>query len=120
MTPLDDPTRLPSRDLMCIDCKSFYASVEAISRAVRYLFEQHWAGEPLRHVAVRVSKVSNPETAQLSIFETADKTEARDALELTMDKIRAKLGYTAIFRASSKLDGGTAIARSGLVGGHAK
>ncbi|MBB1169173.1 ImpB/MucB/SamB family protein, partial [Lactobacillus paracasei] len=25
-TPLDDPTRLPVHDIMCIDCKSFYAS----------------------------------------------------------------------------------------------
>ncbi len=32
-TPLDDPRRLPVRDIMCIDCKSFYASVEAIRRA---------------------------------------------------------------------------------------
>lgn len=31
-TPLDDPTRLPVHDIMCIDCKSFYASVEAIRR----------------------------------------------------------------------------------------
>ncbi len=33
MTPLDDPARLPERDIMCIDCKSFYASVEAIRRS---------------------------------------------------------------------------------------
>lgn len=32
VTPLDDPTRLPIHDIMCIDCKSFYASVEAIRR----------------------------------------------------------------------------------------
>ncbi|KRK72889.1 Y-family DNA polymerase [Lacticaseibacillus nasuensis] len=32
-TPLDDPRRLPSHDIMCIDCKSFYASVEAIRRS---------------------------------------------------------------------------------------
>lgn len=32
MTPLDDPSRLPSRDIMCVDCKSFYASCEAIRR----------------------------------------------------------------------------------------
>ncbi|MCI1892739.1 MAG: Y-family DNA polymerase [Schleiferilactobacillus perolens] len=31
-TPLDDLSRLPSHDVMCIDCKSFYASVEAIRR----------------------------------------------------------------------------------------
>ena len=32
MTPLDDPSRLPVRDMMCIDCKSFFASTEAIRR----------------------------------------------------------------------------------------
>lgn len=32
-TPFDDPSRLPVRDIMCIDCKSFYASTEAIRRA---------------------------------------------------------------------------------------
>ncbi|MFD1471014.1 Y-family DNA polymerase [Companilactobacillus mishanensis] len=33
VTPFDDPSRLPYRDIMCIDCKSFYASTEAIRRA---------------------------------------------------------------------------------------
>lgn len=33
ITPFDDPSRLPIRDIMCIDCKSFYASTEAIRRA---------------------------------------------------------------------------------------
>jgi DNA polymerase V len=33
VTPFDDPSRLPIRDIMCIDCKSFYASTEAIRRA---------------------------------------------------------------------------------------
>jgi len=32
MTPLDDESRLPERDIMCIDCKSFFASTEAIRR----------------------------------------------------------------------------------------
>lgn len=31
-TPLDDVSRLPVHDIMCIDCKSFYASTEAIRR----------------------------------------------------------------------------------------
>lgn len=33
ITPYDDPSRLPVKDIMCIDCKSFYASTEAIRRA---------------------------------------------------------------------------------------
>ncbi len=32
-TPLSDPYRLPVHDILCIDCKSFYASTEAIKRA---------------------------------------------------------------------------------------
>lgn len=32
--PLSDPTALPRRDFMCIDCKSFYASTEAIKRGI--------------------------------------------------------------------------------------
>lgn len=32
-TPYAEPDKLPQRDLMCIDCKSFYASVEAIRSA---------------------------------------------------------------------------------------
>ncbi len=31
-TPLDNPSLLPSHDIMCIDCKSFFASTEAIKR----------------------------------------------------------------------------------------
>ncbi|RRK10835.1 Y-family DNA polymerase [Lactiplantibacillus garii] len=31
-TPFDDPSRLPVRDIMCIDCKSFFASTEAVRR----------------------------------------------------------------------------------------
>lgn len=31
-TPFDDVSRLPVHDIMCIDCKSFYASTEAIRR----------------------------------------------------------------------------------------
>lgn len=31
-TPLDNPEILPVHDVMCIDCKSFYASTEAIKR----------------------------------------------------------------------------------------
>lgn len=93
---------------------------DEINHAIRFLFEQHWDGEPLRNVGVRASKVSKPDSTQLSLFETAEQKQATDVLELTMDKIRSKLGYTAIFRASSMLEGGTAISRAGLVGGHAK
>jgi DNA polymerase V len=36
-TPLDNKQRLPVHDIMCIDCKSFFASTEAIKRGVHPL-----------------------------------------------------------------------------------
>lgn len=36
-TPLDDPSRLPFNDYLCIDCKSFYASCEAIRHGINPL-----------------------------------------------------------------------------------
>ncbi|MFD1484469.1 DNA polymerase [Lacticaseibacillus baoqingensis] len=96
------------------------SQTDEINRAVRWLFRTHWNGEVLRSVGVRASRVSTPETVQISLFEPAENREATDRLELIMDKIRAKWGYKAIFRASSKTAGGTALERAGLVGGHAK
>lgn len=93
---------------------------DEINRAVRWLFKTHWNGEPLRSVGVRASKLSRPDAIQISLFEPAETHEAADKLEVTMDKIREKWGYHAIFRASSKTEGGTALERAGLVGGHAK
>ena len=93
---------------------------DEINEAVKWLFRTHWNGERLRSVAVRVSKVSKPVAAQISLFEPVETTQHIDALEQTMDKIRAKWGYKAIFRASSKTTGGTALERASLVGGHAK
>lgn len=37
---------------------------------------------------------------------------------ITIDQIRKRFGYKALVRASSLTPGGTAIERSGLVGGH--
>ncbi|KRL20506.1 Y-family DNA polymerase [Lentilactobacillus kisonensis] len=36
-TPLDNKQRLPVHDIMCIDCKSFFASTEAIKRGLHPL-----------------------------------------------------------------------------------
>jgi DNA polymerase V len=41
-----------------------------------------------------------------------------NTLERTVDTIRSRFGFTALVYAKSKLTGGTAINRAGLVGGH--
>lgn len=89
-----------------------------ITRAAWYLFNEHWNGQVLRSVGVRVSHIEHPLSEQISLFEPATKHAEISQLELTIDRIRKRFGFSALVRASSKTDGGTAIARSGLVGGH--
>lgn len=86
--------------------------------AVRYLFRQKWNGHAIRNVGIRVNKISAANVIQLNLFETPEDQEHELILEHTIDKIRQQYGYKALTRAYSKEEGGTAIERSGLVGGH--
>ena len=87
-------------------------------RAVRFLFHSKWNGHAVRNVSVRVNRISQASTMQLSLFESAEKEEANVLLDQTIDKIRQLYGYKAIVRGYSKEKGATAIGRAGLVGGH--
>lgn len=87
-------------------------------RAARYLFHSKWDGHAVRNVSVRVNRISQASSMQLSLFESAEKEEANVLLDQTIDKIRQLYGYKAIVRGYSKEKGATAIDRAGLVGGH--
>ncbi|MCM8609194.1 MULTISPECIES: Y-family DNA polymerase [Lactiplantibacillus] len=87
-------------------------------RAVQYLFESRWQGNALRNLGVRVNRISKPSTFQLSLFEDNDRHTANLRLEHAIDQIRARYGYCAIIRGYSKKSAGTAVERSGLLGGH--
>ena len=87
-------------------------------RAARFLFHSKWNGHAVRNVSVRVNRISQASTMQLSLFEPAEKEEANVLLDQTIDKIRQLYGYKAIVRGYSKEKGATAIDRAGLVGGH--
>ncbi|WDF83824.1 DNA polymerase [Lacticaseibacillus pabuli] len=89
-----------------------------ITRAVWYLFNQHWDGQVIRSAGVRVSKLNHPESEQISLFEPVAEHDRVDQLELTIDRIRKRFGFKALVRASSRTAGGTAIDRAGMVGGH--
>lgn len=93
-------------------------STDDLIRAVQYLFEQRWSGNPLRNLGVRVNRISRPSSFQLSLFDDVQRHAADLRLEHTIDQIRARYGYQAIVRGYSKQAAGTAIARSKLVGGH--
>ncbi|MFD1465498.1 Y-family DNA polymerase [Lapidilactobacillus mulanensis] len=69
MTPLDDLSKLPVHDIMCIDCKSFYASTEAIRR-----------GEfPL---AAKIAVMSNEESNGGLILAASPKTKKKYGVKL--------------------------------------
>ncbi|WP_125760891.1 Y-family DNA polymerase [Companilactobacillus hulinensis] len=87
-------------------------------RAVKYLFEKRWQGEPLRNLSVRVNRISKMNNFQMSLFDDEKHHEANLRLEHTIDQIRNKYGYKSIVRGYSKTKAGTAISRSTLVGGH--
>lgn len=87
-------------------------------RATQYLFESRWQGNALRNLGVRVNRISQPSTFQLSLFTDEKRHLANLKLEHTIDQIRARYGYQAIVRGYSKKAAGTAIKRSSLLGGH--
>lgn len=80
------------------------------------LLSENYDARPVRQISLSITKLENEQSVQLSLFE---KDNWRDrAIGSVMDGIRNKYGSTAILRAISLTDAGTAIQRSELVGGH--
>lgn len=94
------------------------SSTADLIRAVRFLFATHWQGQALRNLAVRCSRISEAHSQQLDLFASAERQVANAKLEATIDRLRKRYGYKSLTRGYSKVDGATAIKRSGLVGGH--
>ncbi|MFF2175845.1 UV damage repair protein UvrX [Lysinibacillus sp. NPDC058147] len=80
------------------------------------LLDEHFAGDPARQLSVRISNLEPEHSIQLDLFDV--KKEQRQILGHTMDSIRRKFGATALLRAVSFTDAGTALKRNKLVGGH--
>lgn len=80
------------------------------------LFEENYEGKTVRRIDIALSNIVEDTEMQLNLFYTS-KPKQR-TLGYTMDAIREKYGSTAILRAVSYTDAGTARHRSMLVGGH--
>jgi len=63
-----------------------------------------------------IIELENEQSIQLSLFEKDNWRER--AIGSVMDNIRNRFGSTAILRAVSLTEAGTAMKRSELVGGH--
>lgn len=89
-----------------------------LTEVIWYLLYSKWDGSPVRSVGVRCAKISKQRMLQFNLFEDPELTLHKQQLSITIDRIRKRYGYKALVRASSLTAGGTAIERSGLVGGH--
>lgn len=89
-----------------------------IYRVCQDLFQEHYTGKPIRQISLSIGNLEDESSMQLSLFE-ARKWENRK-LGAAMDHIRSQYGYSAIYRAVSGTEAGTAIARTRLIGGHQK
>lgn len=80
------------------------------------LLDEFHDGRPVRQISLSIGKLEDEHSMQLSLF---DKNRWRNRkLGATMDALRDKYGSTAVLRAVSLTEAGTAIKRSRLVGGH--
>jgi len=73
-------------------------STKAIYEYAKKLFDQSWQGEPIRHLGVRVSRLSSSNCVQLSMFEKDSEDQRK--LDRTIDRIRMKYGPGAIIRSN--------------------
>ncbi|MBZ5984139.1 Y-family DNA polymerase [Leuconostoc gelidum subsp. gasicomitatum] len=82
------------------------------------LFEKHWHGEVIRHIGIDFGGLVDDVGIQLDLFSQPESLINSSKIDQVIDEIRKRFGSTAIVRAMSKTDGGTAIDRAKLVGGH--
>lgn len=94
-------------------------SSKRIAEALIKIFDEFYDVQVVRNIGVTCSKLVDPDYHQLNLFENVYEVEKDSQLNEVVDTIRAKYGFTKLVYASSILEGGRAIARSKLVGGHA-
>ena len=82
------------------------------------LFRKNWHGETVRALGVNCSRLEPDTCQQLTFFVPASEQIKKRTINITIDRIRKKYGFTSLVKASSLAKGATAIRRSSLVGGH--
>lgn len=80
------------------------------------LFDKFHDQRPVRKISISITNLEDETSMQLSLFE-ANKWQRRK-LGRAMDEICNRYGTSAILRAASLTEDGTAFQRSKLVGGH--
>lgn len=90
-----------------------------IAEALLQIFDQYYDVQVVRNLGINCTQLENPTQDQLSLFEPLEIKDRDRKLDQVVDDVRSKFGFTKLVYASSLTQGGRAIARSSLVGGHA-
>lgn len=96
-------------------------ATDSTRRLIQYalqLFNQYYDHQPVRTVNISLGKRQPKQFTQLDLFTNPDEVLRDEQLDDVIDSIRQRFGYTSLLHASSLLQGGTAIKRSKLLGGH--
>lgn len=94
-------------------------STKEIAEYLLQIFNRHYKYQDVRNIGVNCGKLVFSTSLQLDLFTEPEEKVNDLKIDFVVDTIRKKYGFKSIVHASSKLEGGRAIARSGLVGGHA-
>ncbi|MCH4057103.1 Y-family DNA polymerase [Lapidilactobacillus gannanensis] len=89
-----------------------------LSQTVIGLFRAHWHGQAIRNIGISYGNLISDQSQQLNFFETPHSQIQRRQQDFVVDSLRQRYGFKTVVKASSLLTGGTAIQRTGLVGGH--
>lgn len=90
-----------------------------LSNYLMEIFHQYYNHQEVRNISVNCSNLMFTTATQLDLFSDSEKQTRQLKTDFVVDNIRKKFGFSSIIHAHSLLDGGRAIARSHLVGGHA-
>lgn len=80
------------------------------------IFRTYYKKQPVCQIGIRCGKIDYKKELQLNLFEEAEKTIFSEDLEMVVDRIREKYGFSSLVHASSLTKGGTANQKSGLGG----
>lgn len=84
-----------------------------------HIFQRYYDGQIVRSISVHCGQLVCGDGVQLNLFTDAITQDRHLKVDYIVDQIRRKYGFTSIVHAASLTEGGRAIARSSLVGGHA-
>ncbi|MHC5373960.1 Y-family DNA polymerase [Enterococcus sp. LJL120] len=94
-------------------------STREIAGYLLKIFDNHYTTQEVRNIGVNASNLVSTNSLQLNLFEEPDDQVHDMKVDYVVDTIRKKYGFKAIVHATSLMEGGRAIERSSLVGGHA-